>query len=284
MVQILRKAQSKIKNQVFFLTEQRRFNHAQKRQRKILFSGLHTWTKTISFSFPFNFIQIGIGDLTLDNLGKYDLVVPLGVEAVKRVYSIQKSHPKRCFKSIIPMASEDVFNLCDDKTLFNQTLVKKGFADFIPRMYGPHAYPYFLKKKNDAWGKHSYVVHNSADEAHYAKELTSSDYFTQQAVLGKTEFATHILFLDGEIVESLNIRYHFSSNSAVKGKEVYVCHTVTSCPHLNVFRAMLRAINYSGICCINYKEENGKPMIIEINPRIGGSLCRYIFIFLKHLL
>ncbi|MGH8049795.1 MAG: hypothetical protein ACREPB_03945, partial [Arenimonas sp.] len=36
-------------------------------------------------------------------------------------------------------------------------------------------------------------------------------------------------------------------------------------------------------CCFNYKVRDGQAMILEINPRFGGSLCQYFISFIRHL-
>ena len=35
----------------------------------------------------------------------------------------------------------------------------------------------------------------------------------------------------------------------------------------------MRDLDYTGTCCINYKLADGVPMLFEINPRFGATLC-----------
>lgn len=57
--------------------------------------------------------------------------------------------------------------------------------------------------------------------------------------------------------------------------------------HIAVFSRMLRALDYTGTCCIDYKIENGSPKLLEINPRYGASLSgdinRYLAAYLSSL-
>ena len=46
---------------------------------------------------------------------------------------------------------------------------------------------------------------------------------------------------------------------------------------------MLRAIGYNGIGCANFKMAGGRLQLLEINPRIGGSLMEYFATFLRSL-
>lgn len=43
-------------------------------------------------------------------------------------------------------------------------------------------------------------------------------------------------------------------------------------PLLQLFNRILRALDYEGTCCFNYKFADGIPMILEINPRFGASI------------
>ena len=42
-------------------------------------------------------------------------------------------------------------------------------------------------------------------------------------------------------------------------------------------------VGFEGLCCVNYKYRDGIPKILEINPRMGGSLARFFFSFLRRL-
>ena len=99
---------------------------------------------------------------------------------------------------------------------------------------------------------------------------------------GRSEFATHILFVEGRIVRALNIEYQFSSEMPIKGQEKEQIKVVHRCQYLDLFASMLRTIQFEGLCCVNYKVANGQPYLLEINPRFGGSLAPYFFSFIRH--
>jgi carbamoylphosphate synthase large subunit len=40
----------------------------------------------------------------------------------------------------------------------------------------------------------------------------------------------------------------------------------------SIFESIIKHLNYSGPCNIDFKLINGTPKIFEINPRLGGSL------------
>lgn len=54
-------------------------------------------------------------------------------------------------------------------------------------------------------------------------------------------------------------------------------------PFLLLWDRLLDTLGFEGLCCINYKLNNGRPLLLEINPRFGGSLGEYFFAFLRHL-
>ena len=41
------------------------------------------------------------------------------------------------------------------------------------------------------------------------------------------------------------------------------------------FQSILRFIGFNGLCCVNYKLRNERPVILEINPCFGASLCPF---------
>jgi hypothetical protein len=102
-------------------------------------------------------------------------------------------------------------------------------------------------------------------------------------IVGREEYATHLIARGGEIITSLNIRYMFKEELPVKGKNREICKHVCPCPHLDLFAEVLRAIEFDGLCCFNYKMHGKVPMILEINPRFGASLCPYFAIFASRM-
>jgi predicted ATP-grasp superfamily ATP-dependent carboligase len=114
--------------------------------------------------------------------------------------------------------------------------------------------------------------------------LDSPEFFSQQFVLGEYEYATHILFKDRKIVHSINIEYKFDTRMPIKGKDQFIDRNDgCECPYLDLFATILESINFNGLCCVNYKISDNQPLIIEINPRFGGSLCLHFYSFLRHL-
>ena len=170
--------------------------------------------------------------------------------------------------------------MCDDKYLFNTHMVNLGFEHLIPKTGISGKFPYILKKRVDVSGNNCHIVINKEQEGKHNKRIADDDFFTQELVPGTVEYATHILFKNDRIVNSLNIKYTFDTEFPVKGQQNPLYTRIAGCPHLDVFSKILREIRFEGLCCFNYKEKDNLPMIIEINPRCGYSLSPYLYYFI----
>lgn len=184
----------------------------------------------------------------------------------------------------IPIPSKESILLCDDKYLFNTSLVKMGFSKYIPAMGINQSFPYILKKKVDDSGENSHIIRDAIEELDFIEKLADPNYFTQELILGPYEYATHILFKQGKIISSLNIKYAFDSDLPIKGKDKIRYKRICSCPYLEIFSLILKKIGFEGLYNFNYKVRNKRPMIVEINPRCGYSLSPYLFTFMESLI
>jgi carbamoylphosphate synthase large subunit len=190
----------------------------------------------------------------------------------------------KILNNAIPIPKKESVLLCDDKDAFNNFLISNGFSDYIPTTGLKLRFPYILKKKVDVWGANSFIIDNKNKELEFEDKINNiSEYFTQELILGKTEYATHILFKGNRIVYSLNVKYTFANEMPIKGKDKPLFMTIIGSYYLDLFSTILELINFEGLCCFNYKIVDGKPLIFEINPRFGGSLCPFFFIFLDHI-
>ncbi len=245
-----------------------------------MFSGKPDWIDEIRRGFSRLPHEVEFGFITADSFLRYDIVVPLSLSALEeaRRYSPLK-------QNALPLPNAESVRLCDDKFEFNQALIKTGFGQYIPRMAQGQALtpPYILKKRNGSWGNDCYIIRNHDDEEARLDRITDPGYFCQELIPGSAEFATHILLVDGRIVKALNIKYQFASDMPIKGQNVALFQVVHRCPYLDLFARILRTIQFQGLCCVNYKVAEGKPFLMEINPRFGGSLAPYFFSFIRHL-
>ncbi|MDB5025136.1 MAG: hypothetical protein JWP78_2891 [Mucilaginibacter sp.] len=209
----------------------------------------------------------------------YDLVIPLNMKDLRALYKV----PELLNKQLIPIPDLKAINICDDKFLFYQILVDNGFKDFLPKTEKNLPFPFLLKKKVASGGDDCYFITNPELKEEFMELIDSPDYFCQEIIEGKSEFDTHILFKNRQIVASMSIENSFAKEIYIKGKDEFICTKIVKCPYLDIFSDILESIGFEGLCCFNYKENQGKPSIFEINPRFDGSLSRYFFTFLRCL-
>ncbi len=268
----------KINNKLFFLSLIAKNYLLSRRKLKILITDKPEWKSMIESGFRRTQHEIHFGEVSANGVGDFDIVIPLTIEEMLQL----NNNPAALEKNVIPIPSAQSIHICDDKSLFNKTLIESGYGKYIPNL-DTLSYPYILKKRFDAWGQNCYVVENDAQAESLAHLAADPDYFKQKLIPGRYEYATHILFKNNRILASINIQYAFDTETPVKGKDKSVFTKVCSCPHLPLFADILKNIGYQGICCFNYKEEDKLPYIFEINPRVGASLCLYLFSFIPYI-
>lgn len=275
----LRHLSTKITNKLFLIYTLLQVRLFSKRKIRILFSRHPGLEDPIRKGFEFTQHEIDFGELSQSNLKNYDLVVPLTINDLKYLNKIRN----QIIDNPIPIPSLESIELCDDKHLLNQSLIANNFGIYVPKIGGSQSFPYILKKKIDYSGENSHIIHDSQQEQLFSEALNNPDYFTQELITGPLEYATHILFKNKKIVYSINIEYTFETETPIKGKTKSFYLTVCRNPYDKEFTSILNSIGFEGICCFNYKVRDNLPMIIEINPRFGGSLAPYFPSFIQHL-
>jgi predicted ATP-grasp superfamily ATP-dependent carboligase len=248
------------------------------RPMRILFSEVTRSRPAIERWFFFTPHELHFGQFTRETVTHFDLLVPLNVEDLRRLDGMREliAH------SPLPIPGPEAIEVCDDKLLFARVMQEKGFAGLVPRLLEDPAPPYVLKRCRDRGGEFTRIV-RSADDASDAPGDANGDCFRQELVPGRLEFATHVLFVGGRPVRWLTFEYDMGSEHRVKGPLRPVRKRMIPCRHLDAFSTVLAAIGFEGLCCIDFKERDGRPVILEINPRFGDSLCPYFFSYLRDL-
>jgi hypothetical protein len=247
---------------------------------RILFSdSMPGWREMIETGFRYTGHEVEFAPLADSDLDQHDLVVPLTIADTTWLLGTQPG----LARNPLPLPSLECLRLCDDKARLNRALAERGFGDLIPTMGGALPFPDLVKKRIDESSVNTHVVANPQDERRLEELLASPDYFSQELVAGREEYATHILFQGGAIACSLTLEYVFDTPTPVKGQNPFTDRTLTRCRFLDEFTAILGSIGFEGLCCLNYKVRDGRPLLFEINPRFGGSLSPYFAWFVEHL-
>lgn len=196
----------------------------------------------------------------------FDAVVPLRLSD----YAPVRTRPGANF--LIP--GKRTVQVMHDKLRFNEFLAAKGFGDLVPAVYdGAVEYPFIYKKRHDQAGIHSKVIETGAERAAFESGIDASEYYKQRYVGGRNEYTTHVLVKGGRIVFDATVAFTFECDHFVRGVnfEAKSIDKIAT-PFPGVFAWIVQALAYDGTCCFNYKIEADKPLIFEVNPRIGGSL------------
>jgi len=211
-------------------------------------------------------------DLSNVRLDDFDVVIPLQTDHYATLIRAPRLRGRKFFHP-----SAEVVALCDDKLRLNAHLIASGFADLVPplRDFGA-PYPYVRKRRQGHWGLHCQIVRGPEDERDL--DLTDPSWFAQAFVPGDTEYATHILRVDGRIRYASTFTYTMATGALVKGKHHSPVETgfALGGDHLDLFARILALLDYEGTACIDYRVVSCQPILFEINPRFGGSLCNQI--------
>lgn len=205
------------------------------------------------------------GVLADADLLSFDLVVPLRVEEIAVARGANADGRRR---ACVPDAA--TVALCDDKLAFNDRLIVLGFGELVPALLPdpPGEFPFVRKARFGDYGQGVRLVTAAENDA----PMPGS--FCQRAVPGDTEDVLHILRLDGGIRFAVSYRYTMAGALTVRGAADRPLDTrpVDPAPALAHCEPILAALGFEGLGCFNYKWVEGCPMLIELNPRFGGSL------------
>jgi hypothetical protein len=245
----------------------------------IHFSTQSAWQPMIEAGFDRKCgVRLTFGPMSSADAHGADLVVPLTVED-SLLLSGQNS---KSYAGLCLSPSRQLIELAHDKRAFNARLCELGFGDFVPEMYEARVkFPYILKKSLDESSVSTKVIRSAEDESRHEAEIADPAYFRQAFVAGNTEYATHMLMYQGRLVHHMSVMYTFENQYPIKGQEGDF-RRIVSTPCLDRLVEILSKLGYEGVCCFNYKvNERGHPMIIELNPRFGGSLCHHFPVFVR---
>jgi hypothetical protein len=248
--------------------------------KNILFSEKEWWNFLLQKGPHANGYNTTFSKFAHTNINSYDLVVPLTIPDLE----FCMLNENKLNKNAIPFPSTESFNICNDKIMFGDFMENNGFSEYLPTQITENTFPFILKKKSDEGGENTFIIKNYFDIDLHKEAYNSPEYLKQCIVKGEREYTTHIIIKDGKILNALTIVYIFKNPIYIKGKDRYICRNVSKNKHIETFEQILQKMNFNGLCCFNYKEVNGVPIVLEINPRFGGSLCNFFYPFLQKVI
>jgi hypothetical protein len=254
---------------------------ASPRPLTILFSQHPGWEPATRQGFAGLRHTLHFAPMAQADLSRFDLIVPLSLADARFV----RSQPDRIRAHAVPLPDEACTALCHDKPRLNHALIAAGFGAHVPPMGADLAPPFVCKPAHGENSDDCLLVPDYAAILRLGSAIDQPGLFRQAAVRGEVEYATHFVMKDGRIERELSVAYHHDTPLFIKGSasQPPAVRVLGACPDTPTLAAMLRAIGYSGMGCANFKMAGGQMQLIEINPRIGGSLMAYFATFLRSL-
>jgi len=227
---------------------------------KLLIYGWSEWENLIIKAFPHH----DINTINNKNYDDYDIVIPLIEESIKECIN------NKIFDKSLICNYIDTIDLCQDKIKF-QNFMDLHFPDLMPKIVPNNKYPFILKKRIDEGGKNTFIINDKEEyEMHNTK-----DHFCQEPIFGTEEYVTHIIF-DKEIKFIKSIKYIYDEEIFIKGvrNPVKKAKILENNELEGTANKILEKLNFRGPCCFNYKKNNDKIYIFELNARFGGSAMK----------
>jgi predicted ATP-grasp superfamily ATP-dependent carboligase len=248
--------------------------------KQLLFGYHPDWMLLIANRLDRDRYQPSFAPLDAVDLARFDAVLPLRIDHYRELET-QAVWAGRKF--VIP--SPETVALCDDKLLFARWLEQRGFGAMLPQIYeGTAPYPHVRKPRRGEYGLGCRVVTTPGEE-----DAADEAWFTQAAVPGKVEYALHLLRVHGRTCYMQAVRYEMAGPLDVRSaaNPPMKAALVDGAGAATLFEPVLAALDYAGTCCLNFKLIDRSPLLLEINPRFGGSLVydinRYVGAYLAAL-
>jgi hypothetical protein len=200
------------------------------------------------------------------------VLLPMLEDDIERARELCQRFPQ--YYALLP--SQSIVNSWRDKVSFQDWVQHHALSAFIPRAYNLRTvrYPcvFKLPRLNNGQGVH--IVHNEAELRGCISGTTR--YLLQEYIPGKMDYVAHCIARKGRLLLTLAYRRYYTQEYTVSGSSQPPLTQQRYHPtpvELSIFQAFLRAAQYDGPCCIDYRLTNdGSVRVLEINPRLGGSL------------
>jgi carbamoylphosphate synthase large subunit len=178
-------------------------------------------------------------------------------------------------------STPELVSLMADKRLLTENLITHGFAQVVPKTWTnpmDSTFPCVIKRSELNGGQGIQIL-KSFHELHTVllePEYDGKSYFFQEYISSDIEYVCHIVALKGEILFTNYFEYIMSTTEMIRGGDS-TATILNRGSNLDfnvskVFKDIVKHLEYSGPCNIDFKMINGHPRIFEINPRLGGSL------------
>jgi predicted ATP-grasp superfamily ATP-dependent carboligase len=107
-------------------------------------------------------------------------------------------------------------------------------------------------------------------------ESSFDNFVIQEFIFGKKEYVSHIYSDKGKIIKVITYEYLSNCEKYIKTSYhqiIKITKIELNNEIMDILEIFINKLNYSGFCNFGYKfDKDGFIKIMEINPRLGGSL------------
>ncbi len=203
--------------------------------------------------------------------------VPVEEDTTILFYKFLQSSKQNSFKYVLPEFEK--FILAGNKYALNETCLKNNIP--APRIFNEqeiflskHLVPVVIKPRNGAGSKGLYYV-NDFNAFREIKINNFDNYIIQEKIGNSVQVqGAFLLCKGGEIVDFYAHRR--LRTYPVKGGVSVLAETTNNQLLLEVAKPLVKLLNWNGLMMIEYLfdefQEHSLPKVIEINPRLWGSI------------
>jgi carbamoylphosphate synthase large subunit len=218
-------------------------------------------------------------------LNKVDIIIPFMEKDIAEVISFNNSFNNNGSASLVP--NIETLNAFADKSLFTNFIDKHNLNTYCPVTY--YNFKGLLVKPTDIIfpcifkasllnnGDGLNIIMSPNELLPQIEKRGGTAYVIQEYIDGKSEYTSNLICKDGLINKCISYKFCYENEYVIKNHSTILqseAFTLNS-NQLDVFKKFIHCANYSGPCNIDYKlNDNGDPIIFEINPRFGGSLFK----------
>jgi predicted ATP-grasp superfamily ATP-dependent carboligase len=168
-----------------------------------------------------------------------------------------------------------------DKARFARYAAEIGAGDLLPLSI-PVSHPTFpaiLKRTNLNGGRGiAFVASRQQFDRKLARTLwRGQDVLLQEAIPARFDHVTHVVCVRGRVVWHQTYSYPLDHRRAIRGPvgDITIKRSRARAEDIRAFERLLLPLAYDGPANIDFRRRaDGSLAILEINPRLGGSLMR----------
>lgn len=168
--------------------------------------------------------------------------------------------------------SYEIFKSFHNKKSFENFTIENKLEKYVPKKYrhDEPIFPLITKKSYNNSGVDSKIYH-SMDE--YLLDIHRENDVFQEYIIESSEYVSHLVVNRGRIIKELSFEYVFETEFYIKGVKDSPKKFLNYNPAEWVVDILSKfLVNYHGVCNIDYKVSRNNVYVMEINPRLGGSL------------